>query len=164
MSLSTWEYFEQHFAPLLYKRVLPERSSSQPERNFKKPDDLCLTCPHNARCPRNTTLHTLEIKLNYWRDSPNTATAYPCKYDGICIGNKATSTKNGTQECKDGHSGPLCEVCEAGAYLKQTNGKCSACPTTKGLIITVAVMIAICTTIFHGLCCDRFLWKRETVH
>ena len=49
--------------------------------------------------------------------------------------------------CKDGHSGPLCEVCEIGRFFDETSGECLNCPAFTRVIVISAVIIAICVGI-----------------
>ena len=115
---------------------------------LKKPDDSCLYCPDHTECPINTTLETLFVLPNFWRDSLQTATVYPCNPDGVCIGGNAASTNSSSKSsvdsyCKDGHSGPLCKTCETGKYLEEGSGECSECPTSTTIIALVLISIGV---------------------
>ena len=142
---------------------LNNTSASIPEI-FQRPDTLCLDCPSNADCQPNTTLRTLGIPRNHWRDSSKTSKTYVCNHDDICEGSNSTKPQsqrqidNGDFYCKKGHKGPLCEVCvDEEYYFNGLEGKCSKCPSASQL---VPQALGIVTALIVFLFLIRFAIKR----
>ncbi len=110
------------------------------------PSKYCLVCPSvGAVCKKNSTLSELHIESGYWRHSNRTSTIYACNNNSdtsICIGGdkakiqrKRTETNYksdyGDNYCREGHKGPLCEVCtNQNFYFDDENGECAKCPTS----------------------------------
>ncbi len=65
--------------------------------------------------------------------------------------NRKGNTKNGSYEhfgdmyCKEGHEGPLCEVCtDNNFYFSETDGNCVKCPSpTRVTLVLVAIVLAV---------------------
>ena len=93
-------------------------------------------------CPQNSTIETMKLDVNYWRDSNRTATVYKCNYNVCTGGDSKNLAANFDPYCKKDHSGPLCEVCVAGKYFN--DGKCSNCPSHKSFIVIGVIIVAIC--------------------
>ena len=108
---------------------------------MKTPGDLCQPCPKNVRCPQNSTIETMRLDVNYWRDSNRTATVYKCNYDVCTGGDSKILAANLDPYCKKDHGGPLCEECIAGKYFD--DGKCSNCPSHKRFIVIGVIIVAI---------------------
>ena len=88
----------------------------------------CLFCPPNADCSFNTTLETLGVSPNYWRDSEDTTMLYFCGENERCTGNLENTSSN--NYCKDGYHGPLCKLCnEDRQYFSESEGTCLKCPS-----------------------------------
>jgi hypothetical protein len=144
---------------------------------FQNPSKYCTACPPNALCETRTTLYDFGVPKNYWRYSRNTSRLYHCKRSTSCVGmatilsNKEIRKSHGhnyTQNaimkdsflhddtgiyCKEGHTGPLCEICtQDNHYFSTTNGQCAKCPSSalitvqflriiSGVVVVIALVI-----------------------
>jgi len=129
--------------------------SATVDQIFEDPKKYCLECPSNAECPLNTTITTLQIPSNFWRDSLNTASLYPCKTNTVCKGynpaeraeRRLSSTTISDLYCVEGHTGPLCELCEnKNQYYLE--GQCKDCGTAKRVGTLFPILAAIMVAAF----------------
>eukprot|EP01064_Diplonema_japonicum_P011531 TRINITY_DN1893_c0_g4_i1.p1 TRINITY_DN1893_c0_g4~~TRINITY_DN1893_c0_g4_i1.p1 ORF type:complete len:2321 (+),score=415.01 TRINITY_DN1893_c0_g4_i1:69-7031(+) len=102
---------------------------------------------HCAECPKPGGLCNGSSEVltepGYWRANENTTTFYKCKNSASCIGGAA----GGDDLCKDGMTGPVCEVCVEG-YGKSPSG-CVKCSSNSRNITAVAIVffIVLCVLI-----------------
>jgi hypothetical protein len=106
-------------------------------------DRTCVSCPITAHCTSNTTLATLDILPGHWRLSTLSDDIRECIYLegntslGPCLGGARSA-------CQNGHSGPLCEICDAeGYHFDSDTADCTRCPkagVAGGLMAGVVVM------------------------
>jgi len=135
-------------------------SSIDTQTLVKKPLDFCLECPNaeEADCNSpNTTLVELPVKKGFWRDSPNTATLYPCNNKGVCVGYQPANRRllvlqSGDEApdiyCAANHTGPLCEVCiGTNDYFDRSNGICETCPSLKRIFLQAFIAVVIISSI-----------------
>jgi len=132
-----------------------KNDKSEPEDIFSLPDQNCLDCPLNAICKSNTTLQTMGVIPNYWRDSLFTATLFKCNSPTVCIGlntsdeigsRRLSSASIDAPYCQKDHKGPRCEECVIHKqYFVQTEGKCIDCPpfSYENVIIIIAFLIVL---------------------
>ena len=110
--------------------------------------DACVTCPVSVNCTAvGVTLAALPVNPNYWRVSATSAVVMPCYTDGVCVGVSAaaagrrlqaalaleSSSTYGDGLCREGHTGPYCEVCRTDWY-KGIDGFCVDCATEGGSV------------------------------
>lgn len=119
---------------------------------WKEPNNFCLPCPLNAECMIHTNLETIAIKPGFWRDSIYTKTIYPCRFPQVCVGSHAKVSRQQSKEngryCKEGHKGPICEVCvESKKYFTSTVGECVHCPSFLRLALIPVILIIIAAII-----------------
>ncbi len=123
---------------------------------FKDPFSYCKECSFDgASCQVNTTLSKLDVRPGYWRHSNKTSMLYPCNNNSdVCRGSAERTVKSkkiekniitdyGDTYCKDGHRGPLCEVCEDDRfYFSDTDGQCIRCPTS-GSVSVILIFVVL---------------------
>ena len=136
--------------------------------------ETCLECPTEASCSSNVTIETLSLKANFWRLSAATTDIKKCPEEGgvahsACTGGSAPLvTAHGrraaevpTSEgiyCRDGHTGPRCEVCEDPEFYYSTDThSCEGCPSTAR---AVGVVILIVSVIGVLVAAYTWLWRR----
>jgi len=122
---------------------------------FNRPDVYCQECPEMGECTINTTTETMAINEGHWRDSLLTAKLFRCNNNAnVCKGFNETDAINGrrlTSEtmddslyCKEGHRGPLCEVCtDEGNYFNDSEGECVKCPRLRWEPIVIVISFLI---------------------
>lgn len=103
----------------------------------------CESCPRGATCPGGDSVQS---KPNWWRSSNTSFQFYQCKYPDVCNG----GPEAGDSACANGHTGPLCGVCESGWF--EFAGKCRECntnPTSKIFIaISAIILVAVIVLLF----------------
>ena len=99
----------------------------------------CLTCKNEFICKKGTTIETLELKENYWRENKYTITTYKCKNTQTCIGGLLVNTTDNL--CNDGHIGPICDICKEG--WAKDDGVCLKCPENIGRTLSLTIIIPI---------------------
>jgi len=134
-----------------------QNTSSRVNDIFEYPSVYCLECPLEAVCPINTTISTLQIPFNYWRDSLNTAELYQCKPEStVCKGyegyepdeRRLNSATISSLYCAEGYTGPLCEVCvRSDQYFD--DGICKECHIWRRVIIVASVSVFIVVACFY---------------
>jgi hypothetical protein len=105
----------------------------------------CLKCPDDAGdcTERGVALATLPLKDGTWRSSPDSIEIEFCYSEHACVQpddpNEITAATTDYQ-CAEGHTGPLCNVCEPN-HVKSVTGECLECkPTTTGEIERLLLM------------------------
>ena len=129
---------------------------------FRQPLDHCFDCPVNATCPINTTLQTIGIPENFWRDSLYTSELYECKegstfckgmttteHEKLIIGDQSTIVDSTSESksgyyCQEGYTGLLCEVCVDDAkYFNRFKNECKECdPISESILRAFLILIA----------------------
>eukprot|EP00961_Rhodomonas_salina_P153906 2073246-Rhodomonas_salina.1 len=124
-------------------------------------DGTCKVCPPNAECPYNTSLQTIVVMPNFWRDSMSTSRLFGCNCDvsgrSTCLGSnhsggerqsqKETLARDSDRYCVAGHRGPLCSVCsEPSKYFDKTTVQCQHCkPSMAGYVfLSIAAVGGLC--------------------
>eukprot|EP00592_Proboscia_alata_P023596 CAMPEP_0194424146 /NCGR_PEP_ID=MMETSP0176-20130528/23412_1 /TAXON_ID=216777 /ORGANISM="Proboscia alata, Strain PI-D3" /LENGTH=2584 /DNA_ID=CAMNT_0039233745 /DNA_START=230 /DNA_END=7984 /DNA_ORIENTATION=+ len=144
---------------------------------FQDPFKYCLSCPPTASCNINSSIQNIDIPKNYWRYSESTSKLYLCDKSQTCLG--TTNTKAITRHrdiqlmegnkprkneltgiyCKEGHTGPLCEICvENDHYFSIPNRQCSKCPS---LFLFAVELLGICFGVIVGVVLFLFLLKKH---
>ena len=67
-------------------------------------------CPTGAKCADHTSVASLEISKDYWRNSDITVYVYECAEFSCKGGVNATGDDNADPYCRTGHTGVLCGV------------------------------------------------------
>lgn len=133
---------------------------------LEQPDAFCKPCPVHARCGLNTSLQTLSVPANYWRDSVGTSRLYACytASDGssACRGSDAQDASRRAEAredgryCIQGHTGPLCAACtEDQFYFSRTAARCQPCnrtgrlSTVTGVVVALAAVLATAWVVEH---------------
>eukprot|EP00961_Rhodomonas_salina_P187845 2535150-Rhodomonas_salina.2 len=123
----------------------------------------CMSC---RRCGLNTSLQTLSVPANYWRDSVGTSRLYACytASDGssACRGSDAQDASRRAEAredgryCIQGHTGPLCAACtEDQFYFSRTAARCQPCnrtgrlSTVTGVVVALAAVLATAWVVEH---------------
>ena len=83
-------------------------------------DNFCKTCPRQAETCYGAQIW---LKEGYWRRENYTYAILDCPYDGSCLGGTGT----GQDLCREGHTGPMCGVCEVDNFFHAFSQKCEAC-------------------------------------
>jgi len=131
---------------------------------------VCEACPAQAQCPYNTSLTSLIVRPNFWRNTLTTSRLYEC-YIGpfgssTCRGSQANDGAAGGQRrsesiardsdryCAEGHRGPLCAIClDSRQYFDERSAHCQECLelSTAGLIgviifslLVLFFLVALC--------------------
>ena len=65
---------------------------------------------------------SISLESGYWRESSTDLSTRECPYEKACTGSSDVS-----DQCMDGHSGPLCAVCEGGYTSANSNSACGKC-------------------------------------
>jgi hypothetical protein len=108
--------------------------------------DLCKDCPSGASCDENDlNVETLVTKPSYWRKNKHEAIFYLCENAKFCTGG-SISNGSANNQCKDGHDGPLCELCKPNYAIQ--GGVCKTCPNSNGAPFRVLAFFAVCVMFF----------------
>ncbi|GMI05871.1 hypothetical protein TrVE_jg391 [Triparma verrucosa] len=83
------------------------------------------------------TLETLEVEPGYWRTNLHSPDVRECLVAIACAGG------NTTNYCREGHTGPYCEIC-TDSYAKDAFLLCQSCDTTA---TSVALSILLTVTV-----------------
>jgi hypothetical protein len=101
-----------------------------PEVNATHYIGQCLTCPDGTDCLEpGITVESLPLKQGYWRSNPSSYNIEECYTKRACTHPVRTRTAdkfNATNQCTEGHTGPICNVCLKG-YAKSVTGECDMC-------------------------------------
>ena len=129
----------------------------------------CVTCPSNTGCANEqspwyapgVTLHSLPVERNSWRSHMDSALIKPCITQDACEGGPVSCMTVYCHEygnrtgpgCRQGHTGPYCEVCIPNFYKSQ--GLCKECTEDGVFIASLVAPAAI--VIFLIVLCALFL-------
>jgi len=94
--------------------------------------------------PRST-LAELPLEVGFWRASGNSTDVKICMVAEACVGGNETDAY-----CREGHTGPYCNVCEDG-YSKDVFGLCNSCAGEGGagsIILTILTLILLIAASF----------------
>jgi len=128
---------------------------------FNRPDVYCTECPEKGGCVTNTTIQTMGVSKEFWRDSLFTASLFRCNSNSdVCKGFNETDetlarrlsseTLDDSLYCKEGHRGPLCEVCiDEGNYFDDSKGECMKCPRVRWEPIVIVISLLIGMVLFR---------------
>ncbi|GMH73335.1 hypothetical protein TrRE_jg3119, partial [Triparma retinervis] len=79
------------------------------------------------------TVEKLPLMKGYWRSSSNSSNIVQCYTESACLHpddddseDTSTTTITADDQCAEGHTGPLCNVCEK-KFVKSTTGECLEC-------------------------------------
>ena len=115
------------------------RTSCVCEKGFYgRPDQGgCKPCPPGAQClDKNLHVTQLLSNIGYWRHSSVSVEFHPCKEFHACSGGRWN------QSCREGHHGPMCNICNR-EYAK-SDGLCAACPPEKrGLNLFISFLAPV---------------------
>jgi len=119
---------------------------------------MCVSCDKKdgVICSKaGLTLETLVIEKGWWRYDSLSKDVTQCYFESACEQldeNQPSFEKpfNLTRQCRSGHHGPICNVCDAG-FVKSVSGECKQCVAEDGdvnvpwqlyaLMVTVGVII-----------------------
>ncbi|GMH50627.1 hypothetical protein TL16_g00828 [Triparma laevis f. inornata] len=93
------------------------------------------------------TVKTLNVKEGYWRTNASSFEVLPCLSPEHCLGGP-----NPAYQCKEGHTGPLCAVCQDG-FASTGSGMFFKCSTCEGGDATTTIAIGFGA--FLTCCCIR---------
>ena len=120
----------------------------------------CMTCGEGMDCSApGITLETLPLKKGYWRSGAMSYNVVHCYTLDACPQNN-DKTANVTffldvdDQCREGHEGPICNVCIDG-YVKNVLGLCDICedtvvPTNFVVVVIVAVVLSLLVIAAYG--------------
>jgi hypothetical protein len=107
------------------------------------------------------TVKNLQVEKGYWRTNSSSSEVLQCLAPEHCVGGSDPDT-----QCNEGHTGPLCAVCEDG-YASTGSGLFLKCSTCDGgdANTTIAVGFGIFFSVIFALmgltcCCKRKKKKR----
>ena len=132
-----------------------------------------MPCPANgATCEHNSSIESIVLAANHWRLSTRTTDIKLCPEEGgisdsACLGGGAgggggrrLSATSDTLYCREGHTGPRCELCVDGAdYFNGLEQRCEQCPAA-GRVAGVAIALAVALIVVCGAA--WWLWRRAT--
>jgi len=78
----------------------------------------CKACPRGASCPGGDSILS---DNNWWRSGNASLEFFQCRFPDVC----KAGPKTGDEACAEGHTGPLCAVCQDGWF--EFAGKCQEC-------------------------------------
>ena len=97
----------------------------------------CKMCPPGGTCSKkNLDVTEILSKKGYWRHSSISVNFYACKEYHACAGGIWN------QSCRDGHYGPMCNICNK--LFAKSDGLCAVCPPEKkGLNIFISLLAPV---------------------
>ncbi|GMH83062.1 hypothetical protein TrST_g8014 [Triparma strigata] len=122
----------------------------------------CKPCPEGTRCQEvgaGVTIEDLPLQQGFWRSGLNSSNVVKCYIKEACSQSPSSKTGNSTNpiddQCADGHTGPVCNVCIPD-YAMSVLGKCETCnndnfyiPTESSIFMAVLAAILIATIIVY---------------
>ena len=100
----------------------------------------CIECPSGMICGmEGSVLTSISLESRYWRESSADLSTRECPYEPACTGSSDIS-----DQCIDGHSGPLCAVCEDGYTSANSNSVCGRCfkgDHVVGFAVVIVVLV-----------------------
>ena len=84
----------------------------------------CSPCPSGANCVDrvNLSLSRMPAQPGYWRAGKHATELHRCAYAEDCVGGEP-----GPNQCRSGHGGVLCAVCDAGFVRLPGSDGCAPC-------------------------------------
>ena len=125
------------------------------KESYMNGNGTCIACPDDIICDKvGSTLEKMNLKNGTWRPSAESNAIYECPVKESCMGGNST--------CKEGHTGVLCAVCEAGWSRRGSTSMCGRCPAESDAIYSTAGLAAgiIVVAIIVVLLDLRFGWSR----
>ncbi|GMH49502.1 hypothetical protein TrVE_jg9591 [Triparma verrucosa] len=111
---------------------------------------FCYKCPEGAKCEeRGITVQNMPLKVGYWRSDDQSFNVERCYVDEACNndfsikaakGNEAFETD---QQCLEGHTGPICNVCMEG-FSRSIAGICAPCGALVNIPVKTLSIGAVC--------------------
>lgn len=101
----------------------------------------CRACGNEATCVEGATPATLNLTVGHWRVSPSSLELVRCLDEASCLGGVNTSSY-----CREGHTGPLCAVCEQG-FTRSGGGGCEECAGGQVGRLDVATLLPLLVTL-----------------
>lgn len=90
----------------------------------------CLPCPDGTDCSApGITVEALPLLAGYWRSNSSSYNVVQCYAEVACTHPNRTTTAadfNVDDQCTEGHTGPVCNVCKEG-HAKSVTGECDVC-------------------------------------
>jgi hypothetical protein len=90
------------------------------------------------------TLATLRILPGFWRIDANSSDVRPCPIAEACTGGNATTN------CREGHAGPYCNLCDDG-FAPDAFQLCQECNTTANDVALAVTALVLLAAILVGL-------------
>lgn len=116
---------------------------------LKDPLLFCKKCPSNADCGVNTTIHTLNVTVGFWRHSNESSIIYKCKSHRSCSRTSHNLETFSDGYCTENHTGALCQVCkDSDYYFSDTNGICKKCPSKTKFALFVTLSLGVAVALF----------------
>ena len=108
-----------------------------------------LLAPYTVYGCVDPAVEDLELSPNWWRASPNTKDAHPCRV--IWSPGEPTPCRGGRSDNVDdycepnrGLTGPRCKAClNEGTYFSATEAKCVGCPVVGGEALALPIGIVM---------------------
>lgn len=109
-----------------------------------------MPCDKNARCGGG---NEIDVDKGYWRVNQESDSILICPIKQACEGGNNTE-----KQCRTGHKGAYCTVCEDG-YSKSSNGLCHSCSDEGNqiLLIVIPIIIVLVVVLFLVL----FLYRER---
>ena len=99
-------------------------------RSIEGEPEVCQPCPEGLRCyTPGLTIKTVGVAEGWWRPDPYTPVALRCRSPDVCLGVATNGSFSGraSNGCRDGHTGPFCEVCRSDHVRYLQGGFCIDC-------------------------------------
>lgn len=115
-------------------------------------DDECVEIKMEGvdREKDGMTLENLSLLPGYWRTGVDSNAILPCPVPAACLGgtldtNNSTNSSLAAGNCRAGHKGPYCSLCQAGWAQDATRlcQECSSSSTSEGLAVATIVVFAL---------------------
>ncbi|GMH76479.1 hypothetical protein TrLO_g8185 [Triparma laevis f. longispina] len=120
----------------------------------------CYPCPEGVDCSTSgSTTRSLNVDAGYWRSSQLSFDVEQCYNSKACQPLNDTKGYANDFYCTDGHTGPLCNICQDG-YVMSVTGVCNVCKEMKfyvpdELIVFISVMLALVVALIVYKRCSR---------
>ena len=110
--------------------------------NRSRLNPTCEPCPSRVICTdTDQLLQEWQLKPGFWRHSTDTLEIRRCPEYHACLGGQFVNTTDSM--CRQGHRGPLCEVCQDG-WAKTSDQLCAVCPPEdKGMNLAVTILAPV---------------------
>ncbi|GMH62118.1 hypothetical protein TrLO_g3231 [Triparma laevis f. longispina] len=126
--------------------------------NFGNGDNACKRVPEGVKTNVEAmTVVNLNVSKGFWRTDNSSSKVLPCLSPDHCLGGS-----NPEDQCKEGHTGPLCAICNDG-YASTGSGmflKCSNCEegdpvTTIIFVVFVFFFFTFLMITLSSFCCSK---------